>query len=121
MPAEPHVLAPLRRTLRRWLRTAGASAGESHDVVLACGEACANAIQHAYGVGEGVLEVQFGLAGADVEVIVRDSGTWRTAARTHWGRGLELMRSLMDGVEVDTLPDGTSVRMRRRLAAGVGS
>src|SRR5207244_11655925 len=47
--AEPRALAPMRHTLRRWLRSVDADPEETYEIVLACGEACANAIQHPYG------------------------------------------------------------------------
>jgi anti-sigma regulatory factor (Ser/Thr protein kinase) len=45
-------------------------------------------------------------------------GTWRERRSEHRGRGLAIIRGLMDDVEVATEGRGTVVRMRRRLAAG---
>jgi hypothetical protein len=56
VPAEPRVLAPLRQTLRRWLREIDAAPPVANDILVACGEVCANVIQHAYGAKEGLLE-----------------------------------------------------------------
>ncbi len=117
LPAEPEVLAPLRHSARRWLREAGADPQDSYEILVACTEACANAIQHSYGARQGLLEIDFIAADGSVEVTVRDSGSWRTPPPPHGGRGLVLMRGLMDTVEVDTGANGTSVRMRRRLRA----
>ena len=47
--AEPSELSRLRRMLMRWLRATPASAQEIYDITIACGEASANAIEHAYG------------------------------------------------------------------------
>ena len=115
MPAEPHVLAPLRQTLRRWMRAVGAPHDVVNDVLVASGEACANVIQHAYGAGEGTLEMELDMVADHVEVTVRDRGGWRPPVGEDGGRGLMLMRGFMDEVDVDTGPDGTVVRMRRRL------
>jgi serine phosphatase RsbU (regulator of sigma subunit)/integral membrane sensor domain MASE1/anti-sigma regulatory factor (Ser/Thr protein kinase) len=115
--AEPHVLAPLRTTVRRWLSETGAETQESYDILVACGEACTNAIQHAYGAGEGSVEVELALVRRVVEVTIRDSGGWRPPSGGEWGRGLGLMRGLMDTVEIDHDADGTTVRMRRQLHA----
>ncbi len=117
LEAEPRALAPMRHTLRRWLRSVEADPGEAYEIVLACGEACANAIQHPYGVGEGVVEIDMDLVGREVRVRVRDVGRWRLPARRDGGRGLQLMRGFMDSVEVETGAEGTEVRMRRRLRA----
>jgi len=118
VPAEPQALAPMRQTLRRWLREIDAPPPEANEILLACGEACTNAIQHAYGAGEGVLEMDLALLAGAVEVNVRDRGSWRPPSRTEGGRGLQMMRGLMDLVEVAGGSEGTVVRMRRGLRAG---
>jgi PAS domain S-box-containing protein len=114
---EPRSLAPLRHTMRRWLREAGADPRESFEIVVACGEACSNAIQHAHGSRGTPLEVELTLAGGQVEFKVRDFGSWRHEP-TGGGLGLPLMEKLMDRVEVDRRTDGTVVRLRRRLRVG---
>ena len=47
---------------------------------------------------------------------MRDSGSWREPMNGNRGKGLVLMRQLMDDVSVDTTPDGTVVQLRRRLS-----
>ena len=118
LPAEPHALASLRQTLRRWLREIGATRPVTNDILIACGEACANVIQHAYGAKEGLLEVNLVLLDGTVEVTVRDRGTWRSSRGGNTGYGQRLIRGLMDSVDVDSGSGGTVVRMRRRLGAG---
>jgi PAS domain S-box-containing protein len=116
MPAEPPTLASLRRTLRDWLRQCEASDEEGYDIVLACNEAAANAIEHAYGPGDGSVEVLAALSGRAVSVTVRDFGQWRERRDDGGGRGLGLMEAVMDEVSVVTNPDeGTVVRMVRNL------
>ncbi len=115
VPAEPHVLASLRRAARRWLRAIDASEEETYEVVAACGEACTNVIQHAYGATGGTLELRFDRTEAEVEVRIRDYGTWRGASPGDGGWGLELMRGLMDDVAIERGSGGTTVTMRRRL------
>ena len=56
-PAQPEVLAGLRSLMRRWLRARGADEETTYDVVLACQEACANAIEHAHAPGRGTFSV----------------------------------------------------------------
>jgi anti-sigma regulatory factor (Ser/Thr protein kinase) len=116
--SEPESLASMRGLLRRWLRHANADEEETADIVTACGEAATNAVEHA---GAGV-EVPFELAGAleggRVELTVRDRGEWRSPRRGDQGRGLSLMRALMDTVEVAPGPDGTRVRLQRELRGG---
>jgi len=121
LAAEPHVLAPLRRTLRRWFRETEATPDETNEILVACGEACTNAIQHAYGAGEGVVEVELSCADGTVQVVVRDHGRWRPPGRPGGGRGLPLMRGFMDAVDVDTGSGGTVIRLRRRLGGAAGT
>jgi len=118
-PARADELPRLRAELRDWLRRAGAGDQAVHDVVLSCGEAVANVIEHAYGGtrrGAVAVEVEQD-AGGDVVVTVRDEGRWRTP-HTDPGsrrRGFLLMRRLMDSVEVSRGAGGTTVVMRRGL------
>jgi anti-sigma regulatory factor (Ser/Thr protein kinase) len=116
LPAEPHVLSPLRRTLRQWLEALGADEAEVYDVLVAVTEASANAIEHAYGPADDTFEVE-AEAGRDGEVtlVVRDHGRWRPPRGHNRGRGTLLMQELMDHFEVTTSEAGTEVRMRRRL------
>jgi anti-sigma regulatory factor (Ser/Thr protein kinase) len=118
--AEPESLAPMRRALSRWLRAAGASDAETYELLVACGEACSNAIAHAYPPGEASFVVSARHADGDVEISVRDFGSWRDPRRGSQGRGLRLIDELMDSVDVDRGKAGTVVRMRRRLGARVG-
>jgi anti-sigma regulatory factor (Ser/Thr protein kinase) len=119
IPAEPRALAPLRHSLRRWLREIGAGHEESYGILVACGEACANAIQHPYGARAGFIDVDLEVEGDAVHITVRDGGSWRSQSPAGGGHGLQLMRGMMDSVDVTTTPDGTVVRMRRRLGMGV--
>ncbi len=116
VPAQPGVLAPLRATLRRWLRQAGASETEAHEILTACGEACTNAIRHASGPLRSDFELDAAVVDGDVEIRVRDRGTWREPRGDVGGRGLPIIEAYVDGLDVVRSPSGTEVRMRRRLA-----
>ncbi|HEX6584580.1 MAG TPA: SpoIIE family protein phosphatase [Thermoleophilaceae bacterium] len=119
-PAEPESLAPMRSLLRRWLSHAGAGELEIAEIVTACGEAATNAIEHAGGSGGTRFEVSGGRDGREVEIAVRDHGSWRDERPGDHGRGLDLMRTLMDTVAVDRTPEGTTVSLRRRLGGNGG-
>jgi len=111
-------LAELRRGLRAWLHGVGASAGEVSDVLIAVGEACANAIEHAAAGPDAIIGVRARISGSEVVVSVRDHGIWRPAvAQTERGHGLRLMRMLMDTVDIATNEQGTRVQLRLALAA----
>ena len=116
-PADSDVLASVRRLLRRWLRTRGATEEETYDITVACQEACANAVEHAYGPGAAVVRRRGQLiVTARIRLTVRDGGRWRAPRGTHRGRGLPLMRALMETVDVQHGDDGTVVVLERTLA-----
>jgi anti-sigma regulatory factor (Ser/Thr protein kinase) len=116
LPAEPPVLAPLRRTLRQWLEVLGGAEAEVYDVLVAVTEAAANAIEHAYGPADETFDVEASAVDEEVTIVVRDQGRWRPPRGHNRGRGTLLMQELMDHFEVATSEEGTEVRMRRRLA-----
>ncbi len=107
----------MRRALGRWLRAVGASDAEAYEALVACGEASANAIAHAYPPGEASYLVEARRNDTGVEVRVRDFGSWRAPRSGSQGRGLGLIEELMDEVDIDRATAGTTVRMRRNLAA----
>ncbi len=117
VPARLEVLPPLRAQLRSWLKGLGIDQGAMNDVLLACGEACANAAEHAYSGGvTGDVAMEARIAGGEILVTIRDSGHWRRAAVAgDRGRGQAMMRQLMDEVIVNTRLVGSSVFMRKRL------
>ncbi len=109
---EPGALASTRAILRRWLAEGGATETETNDITMACNEACENAIEHAYGLGSDIFDVTFSRSCRTVELVVRDYGSWQeNPSSRDRGRGLPLMRELMDEVEVQVGPNGTSVRL----------
>ena len=71
--------------------TRGASADEIYDIVVACQEACANAVEHAYAPGRHSFELDATYDGGRVRVTVRDRGRWRPPRGTHRGRGVMMM------------------------------
>jgi len=118
LPADVESIPLIRRLLGRWLREAGATQAEAEDLSLATSEACANAIEHAYGPAAGILEVSASLSlGGEALVAVRDFGNWRQPRGVNRGRGLALMEGLTDAVDVVRGEDGTTVQLSRRLGA----
>jgi anti-sigma regulatory factor (Ser/Thr protein kinase) len=113
--AEPESLAQMRRALGRWLRAVGADDTETYEALVACGEACANAIAHAYPPGEASYVIEGRSRDGGFEIRVRDFGSWRAPRSGSQGRGLGLIEQLMDEVEIDRGPAGTIVVMRREL------
>jgi anti-sigma regulatory factor (Ser/Thr protein kinase) len=115
LTAEPRVLGEVRRTLRRWLYERGASPEDLSEVTIAVNEACTNAIEHAYSPTPAAFELQAQTDGAELTVIVRDTGTWRNPRGQHRGRGLKIIEAAMDDVELHRSTTGTELVMRRRL------
>ncbi len=121
LPRRRSSVSVARHLVRGALETAGSSTGSTDDVVLALSEACANAVRHAGRGAEYTLVV--GIDGPWCRIDVRDAGQAFTApaavlpgADAEGGRGLALMRALMDEVTVDSAPEtGTHVRMDKRL------
>lgn len=122
VPARPGQLAGVRRALREWMVQAGIGEYDAGCVQIAAGEAASNAVEHAYhGADEaGLLRLTARLesGGADgvLHVQVVDSGRWRPPGvhTEQRGRGLALMQSTMDTVELEH-GSGTTVTMRLAL------
>jgi PAS domain S-box-containing protein len=115
LPTQPEALASMRNLLRRWLRHAESSEQEIAEIITACGEAATNAIEHAGAGGGTPFEVEGAVREREVDIVVRDYGAWRRPREGDQGRGLSLMRALMDEVDVIPSPEGTTVRLRRSL------
>jgi anti-sigma regulatory factor (Ser/Thr protein kinase)/putative methionine-R-sulfoxide reductase with GAF domain len=115
LPAVPGVLADMRRGLRRWLRTHGATESDLTEVTLAVSEACSNAIEHAYSPAPAMFELVGTAQGDVVTFVITDGGRWRAPRGHDRGRGLTIIDAAMDEVDVKSDETGTSVRMQRRL------
>jgi GAF domain-containing protein/anti-sigma regulatory factor (Ser/Thr protein kinase) len=114
-PAQKEVLADVRLLLRRWLHAHGASDDEAYDIIVACQEACANAVEHAYGPGTRSFDLDATYTAGRVSVEIRDHGRWRPPRGVNRGRGLPLMRALMEHVDVTHTDEGTVVVLERTL------
>ena len=117
--AVPAALPGIRRQLGTWLTAVGMGEQDRVGVMVAVGEACANAAEHAYrGAEPGPIRIS---ADIDVDgvltVTVRDEGSWRPPDRDPGdrGRGLLIMRQLVDTVVLDEAEQGTTVTLSLRL------
>jgi anti-sigma regulatory factor (Ser/Thr protein kinase) len=116
MPAVPASLQPIRTAIRRWLACVPASREETADLVAAIGEACTNAVEHAYGPSGGALSVRLMSQPPDVVAVISDTGRWRPPRGHHRGRGITLMQALTDEVRIEQTDAGTRVVLRRAIA-----
>jgi anti-sigma regulatory factor (Ser/Thr protein kinase) len=115
--ADPVQLVFFRHGLDRWLAGLRWPESERVDAVLAIAEACGNAVEHAYPVGEpGDVEVTgrvvLGRADRHLVVVVRDRGRWRQDGGD--GYGLTTVRACMERVRIRHDDHGTVVTMTSR-------
>ena len=115
LPADPQVLAQVRRVIRRWLRNRGARDHVIAEITLAVSEACANAIEHAYSPAPAEFHLQASASEGEVTIVVSDAGRWRTARGRDRGRGLTIIDAAMDEGEINRSAIGTEIVMRRRV------
>ncbi|MFC4071663.1 SpoIIE family protein phosphatase [Actinoplanes subglobosus] len=118
-PAESTRLAHVRATLRGWLDRCGLDPGTVQSVLVAAGEACANAIEHGHREHpDGRIRLRAAATAGDLRLTITDSGRWKTPdpdAGPYRGRGIKLMRAFMHTVTVTSGTTGTVVDMQARL------
>lgn len=119
-PADPCQLRRIRAEVRGWLASLGSlTAAAVDDIVLVVSEAAGNAVQHAYAGDRPVrtVDVTFWTEPGALCIEVVDHGRWRPPAPEHpdGGRGIVLMRSLVDAVVIRCGPLGTRVLLRHPL------
>jgi anti-sigma regulatory factor (Ser/Thr protein kinase) len=117
LAATPKASSELRRSLRGWLESLGASDREAFDVTLACAEAFANAVSRSAGRASSIVEVDAAVDTRRVLTVVV-----RTHARPGSERSVEetrvflrLMEALMESAEAHARSDGIALVLRKRL------
>lgn len=111
---DPGELADLRADLSRWAAVRELDQATLDDLQLVVGEACANAVEHAYADDRaGVVEVTVAPAGDHLAVTVQDHGRWRTPGdhSADRGRGTGIMDALTRDFRRTTTEKGTVVTM----------
>ena len=120
LPADLSHLAPARSALREWLRRAAVGPIQIQDILVAAGEAVANAIEHGYRHGAaGTVSLRATALVDKVQLTIADTGSWKPPLvdpAAHRGRGITLMRGLMNDVAVDSGVNGTTVRLCARIS-----
>ncbi len=115
-PACPKSAPQLRRTLRDFLDGLRFENRCIDDVLLAAGEAAGNAIEHAYRGTDGTVELHAAHSADNLVIEVCDRGCWRLDGDPERGRGLGIMRALVDRVSIENTRAGTIVRLEVRLS-----
>jgi serine/threonine-protein kinase RsbW len=121
LPRDEASVPVTRRLIAQALRVVGVEPDTVSDVEIALSEACANVLRHAK-VGD-AYEVRAGFdqQRAFLEIIDQGAGLDGAAAGqpdddAESGRGLALMRALMDKVSFESrIGDGSSVVLEKRL------
>lgn len=114
LPAEPGSVRVVRQRLERWLAAGGDGRDDVFAIKLAVSEACANAIEHAYGPGgDQTFTVLAKRDDRRLVIEVRDQGRWRAPRGTMRGRGLRVIEQVMDTLDVQRTSAGTVVRMSK--------
>jgi serine/threonine-protein kinase RsbW len=128
VPAQAEFVDLIRLTLYGIASKMKYSFEEIEDMKVAVSEAVNNAVVHAYGGEEGIIEVSFTVSEEELTINVRDHGvSFAPADNTEsaslhgksideiqsGGLGLYLMQALMDHVEVKHV-GGTSVTLTKK-------
>ena len=121
LPREALSIPVVRRVVGDALRGLGVSDDCVDDLQVATSEACTNVVQHARASGEyqvtghvddGVCVLKVMDEGRGPRPAPEDRGVLSES-----GRGIKIMRALVDGLVIDTSPDaGTAVHLRKRLS-----
>jgi anti-sigma regulatory factor (Ser/Thr protein kinase)/putative methionine-R-sulfoxide reductase with GAF domain len=117
VPANAEQLAPIRHLIRRWIASHGGTDDDCAAFAIAVTEACANAVEHAYGPEDATIEIDATLEGDVATVSVGDRGAWREPRGENRGRGIPVMREFMDDVRIDRGDEGTTVSLRRQIGS----
>ncbi|HYZ66533.1 MAG TPA: SpoIIE family protein phosphatase [Mycobacterium sp.] len=118
-PANVSQLAPTRTALRKWLTQAQLGPEQAMDVLVAAGEAVTNAIEHGHRERpEGTISLSATALVDQVRLIIADTGEWKPPEMvpdSTRGRGILMMRTLMNDVIINPETVGTTVHLSTRI------
>ena len=102
VPARAENVAVVRHVLGAFAEAVGLPARVRDDMRLAVTEACTNVVRHAYGAGDGAIDVVMRPEPDALEVIVSDHGRGigRSPDTAGAGLGLRLIAALTDSLEI---------------------
>ena len=118
IPARPEFVCVARHTLEGLARLRGLSPETVADLKLALTEACANAVNHAYGGAAGTIDVVFELSADRIAFEVTDQGMGFRPERVAAGEagesglGLTIIRALADELEIGSRDEWGGSRLR---------
>ena len=120
IPAKPEYITLSRLALSGLSRVRPFADDTLADLKLALTEACSNSVRHAYGDGDGHVDITFELREDRLIVEVADDGSGFEPADTReaadelveGGLGIAIIRSIADEVEIGGGPNGRGSRLR---------
>ena len=130
LPSDPRALPWVSHGLRGFFRATGWSRRHAFHLELAVNEALDNAMSHGNRLRPGAvvrLEIEDCETGVRIDVVDQGAGfdpasldpiARRNETLAERGRGVALMRRLMDEIDFQSGPRGTRLRMTKRRPAG---
>ena len=120
IPAEQARLADVRRFAERAAAECGFGRPEVQQIKLAVNEAAANAVEHGSASASDEVRLRANAEDGELAVYVADAGRYLPMPSAEpdldeRGRGLLVMKLLMDEVDVRPSDRGTVIRLSRRL------
>ena len=122
LPRDAESVPVVRHLCEQLVESLGASADAVSSIALALSEACSNVIRHAPSGTDYRIDVEVGGDRCEIVVSYRDTGfdpgpggTSPGDPTSESGRGLFLMRSLVDDLDFAFDPGRTRVRMTKDL------
>ena len=118
IPARPEFVCVARHTLEGLARLRGLAPETLADLKLALTEACANAVNHAYGGTPGTIDVVFELSADRIAFEVADHGMGfapepgAAGEAGESGLGLTIVRALADELEIGSRDERGGCRLR---------
>ena len=126
--ADKASLSSIRKEIRAALSKAGADPSLSFDCLVAVTEACTNALVHGHRADDPPPEILWEIDGHSARFYIQDYSTQEWSKTSHPSRdaeaeleeriggfGLDLMRGLMDEVDIQMGSHGTTVCLVKQL------
>ena len=114
-PADGSQVRVVRRRLSRWLHSDHLDPDVADDLVMAASEALENCCDHAFtgAPAGGTMTLTAQASDATLTITVADDGRWQEAPAEPGirGRGLAMMRELVDDVAIESGPQGTELAL----------
>jgi len=110
--AVPNSARIARDAIRSYAERCGVPRPEAFDIVLAAGEAIANAIEYGVRSADGTFTVELIRGDTELRISVESEGHWRsTPSHKDRGRGMQIMRACAEHVEVSSTAERTHLTL----------